>query len=116
MKRAKKKVVRRRRKSNVDEVTRMLKMLPRLIAREEGPYTYVDRSRDFISVFSTEAGQRVLSQIANICDPEISPTDADKPGTLAYKAGKRRVMQEIMVCMIVKKPVIQETKDPRQVV
>lgn len=90
-------------------------MLPRLIARDAGPYTYVDRSRDFINVFSTEAGQRVLSQVASICDPEISPMDADKHGTLAFKAGKRRVMHEIMACMIVKQPVVQETRDPKTV-
>lgn len=58
-----------------------------------------------MAVFSenstAEQGQRVMSQIADICDPMITAEDADKPGSLAYKAGMRRVLQELQRCFVV---------------
>lgn len=92
-----------------DEVIAFLESLPRVLASHEGPYTYVDRANDFISVFSTEQGRRVLSQIHLICDPTPKFEDADKPGTLAMKSGMRRVMAEIMFCMVAKKPLTIES-------
>jgi hypothetical protein len=104
-------------KFKVDQVVELLSAMPRVRASEQGPYTYKDRAADFLAVFngssSAEQGQRVLAQIAQICDPTPLPNDADKPGTLAYKTGMRRVMTEIMVCMAVKEPVKaeKETQD-----
>lgn len=98
------------RKYKVDQVVELLSTMPRVRVSEDGPYTFKDRAADFIAVFnSTDQGQRVLSQIAQICDPIPREADADKPGTLAYKTGMRRVMAEIMLCMTVKEPVKVET-------
>ena len=93
-----------------DAVIALLERLPRIRAMDEGPYTYTDRARDFVTVFSTDSGKRVLSQIHQICDPSSRPTDADRHGTLAYKAGMLRVMGEIMLCMIAREPLKIETE------
>ena len=70
--------------------------MPTVVATQDGAYTYTDEARDFRSVFGTEAGLRVLSRIAAICDPvAVGPQDADKPGRLAFLAGMRFVMHEI---------------------
>jgi hypothetical protein len=102
------------RKFKVDQVVELLSAMPRVRVSETGPYTFKDRAADFIAVFngasSAEQGQRVLSQIAQICDPVPKEQDADRPGTLAYKTGMRRVMAEIMLCMAVKEPVKVETQ------
>lgn len=98
-----------KRKYKVDQVIEVLSAMPRVRANENGPYTFQDRASDFIAVFngasSAQQGQRVLSQIAQICDPAPQMADADRHGTLAYKTGMRRVMTEIMLCMAVKEPV-----------
>ena len=103
------------RRYKTDQIVELMAAMPRIRATETGPYTFKDRSNDFLAVFngssSPEQGQRVLSQIAQICDPVPVPTDADRPGTLAYKTGMRRVMTEIMLCMAVKEPVEKETTD-----
>lgn len=104
-----------KKKFKVDQVIELLSTMPRVRASHEGPYTFEDRARDFIAVFSgnssAEQGQRVLSQISTICDPVPRRESADKPGTLAFEAGMRRVMAEIMLCMAVKEPVKVETKE-----
>lgn len=76
-------------------------------------YTEKDRAADFYAVFGTESGQRVLSQIFQICDPVSLPADADRPGVLAFKAGKRRVFNEIQRCFVVRNssPFPEEYKD-----
>jgi len=92
-----------------DYVVSVMEQLPRIIVRDEGPYTPTDRARDFIAVFNgtsdAEQGRRVLSQISTICDPGVHLNDADKHGTLAMKSGMRRVFHEIMVCMVARQPV-----------
>ena len=97
-----------------DAVIALLERLPRVQVSENGPYTVVDRARDFLAVFGgasdAEQGQRVLAQIGVICDPAPKMSDADKPGTLAMKAGMRRVMAEIMLCMVAKAPLKIETQ------
>lgn len=107
------------RKYKVDQVIEVLTAMPRVRATENGPYTFQSRAADFIAVFngasSAEQGQRVLSQIAQICDPLPKESDADKPGTLAYKTGMRRVMAEIMLCMAVKEPIKAETQQVAEI-
>lgn len=99
-----------KRKFKTDPVVELLESMPRIRASHEGAYTFKDRANDFISLFSTDQGKRVLTQISSICDPVPRSEDADKPGTLAYKAGMRRVMTEIMLCMAVKEPIVAESE------
>jgi hypothetical protein len=61
-------------------------------------YGKKDRARDFIVTFEGDSGQRVLAQIANFCRPFDGPNDADKPGRLAFHAGQRYVLWQIMKC------------------
>lgn len=65
-----------------------------------------------MAVFSTEQGRRVLDQIVQICDPASIPSDADKPGTLAFKAGQRRVLNEIQRCFVIKASAEKEAGPP----
>ena len=103
------------RRNDVDALVQLLEELPRVTPSTEGPYTFVDRASDFIAVFngasSAEQGRRVLSQIAQICDPAPKLSDADKPGTLAAKMGMRRVLAEIQLCFVAKEPMRVETRD-----
>ncbi len=89
-------------------------MLPQ--ARLGPNYDEKDRASDFLAVFvgesNGEQGQRVLAQIADFCTPIPSPMDADRPGLLAFKEGKRWVLGEIMRAFAVKSRVPkQETKE-----
>lgn len=85
----------------------MLESLPRIRVGHDG-YEEKDRAADFIATFSSVTGRRVLAQIAAICDPAIQIVDADKPGTLAFKAGMRRVMNEIQRCFVIRTPITME--------
>jgi hypothetical protein len=101
---------------DIDPVVSLLEALPRVMPSHDGPYTYKDRARDFLAVFGgssdAEQGRRVLAQIHQICDPAPLPRNADKPGTLAFQDGMRRVMREIMLCMVAKDPMtIQRSSD-----
>lgn len=63
-------------------------------------YTKTDQARDFIATFQeSESGRRVFAQIQAMCDPHIGPQDADKPGKLAWAAGQRNVLAQIMYAM-----------------
>jgi len=102
---------------NKDKLVDLLESLSPVRVGDE--YTEQDRARDFIAVFSAtsdgEQGRRVLSQIAAMCDPNVSLPDADKHGTLAYKAGMRRVMQEIQLCFVVREaPLVERFQDGRE--
>ena len=90
-----------------DDLIELLESLPRIQAGHDG-YEEKDRAADFIATFGSETGRRVLSQIAAICDPPNLPVDADKPGTLAFKAGMRRVMNEIQRCFVIRSPMTVE--------
>ena len=89
-----------------DDLQELLASLPR--NRVGDNYTERDRAADFLAVFSTEQGRRVLDQIVQICDPPSLLEDADKHGTLAFKAGRRRVLNEIQRCFVVKAAVVVE--------
>ncbi len=93
-----------------DDVVELLESLPSVGLGEA--YTEQERATDFLAVFSgqstPEQGRRVLSQIAAVCDPPSFPENADKPGTLAYQDGMRRVMQVIMRMMTIRKEVVIE--------
>jgi hypothetical protein len=87
-----------RKVSSAETVLALLEELPRV---RLGPsYTEQDRAVDFIAVFAgssnKDQGQRVLAQINDFCSPAPNPMDADKPGLLAFKEGKRWVLGEIM--------------------
>lgn len=90
-----------------DDVIELLESLPRVQVGRDG-YEEKDRAADFIATFNTEQGRRVLAQIALICDPASLLADADKPGTLAFKAGMRRVINEIQRCFVIRAPITME--------
>ena len=92
-----------------DELVALLESLPRTVVSHDGPYTYQDRARDFLAVFGDDKGKRVMSQIAQFCDPPPLLLDADKPGTLALKSGVRMVFAHIMSCMVAREPIKVET-------
>lgn len=49
-----------------------------------------------MSVFSTDAGRRVLSRIAAICDPTpVGPGQASDLGLMSFMAGMRWVLHQI---------------------
>lgn len=93
--------------SGVDEVIELLESLPRVWIGRDG-YSERDRSADFIATFTTPAGRRVLSQIATLCDTPATIADADKPGTLAFKAGMRRILNDIQRFFVVREPITTE--------
>jgi len=98
--------------ADLDAVVALLEALPRVTPNHEGPYTFTDRARDFLAVFGSEQGRRVLSQIHQVCDPPPTIRNADKPGTLAFQSGMRRVMTEIMLCMVAKEQMrVERTED-----
>lgn len=77
--------------STDQELVEFFDRLPRA-ALGEG-YTKADRAHDFIQVFNTsDAGQRVLTQILDFCRPFDPPAHADSHGRLAYNAGRRYVL------------------------
>ncbi len=91
----------------------LLAALPRVALGING-YNEQARAADFMLVFSSEAGQRVLSQIGAICDPLVRDSDLNNHGQLAAKEGRRQVLQEIQRCFVVKAPMsIEERPDPR---
>ena len=105
-----------RRKARWRNKDHLLELLESLSPVQIGDdYTEENRARDFIAVFSSssdgEQGRRVLSQIASICDPKINPGDADKHGTLAFKMGMRRVMQQIQLCFVIREAPFMEGWD-----
>ena len=70
--------------------------MPAHKATHDGPYTFADESRDFWAVFGTDAGKRVLSRLAAICDPApIGPAQAGDAGLMAFHSGMRFVLHQI---------------------
>jgi hypothetical protein len=80
-------------------VRELLDGLGQFQATIDGTYKFADETRDFRSVFGTEAGKRVLSMIAQICDPR--PVSDNSIGgaamLLAKNEGRRSVMHEILL-------------------
>jgi hypothetical protein len=82
----------------VQSVRELLDALPACQASNEGLYTFQDETRDFRAVFSTDMGKRVLSIIAQVCDPRpVGTTNINNVGLLASNEGRRSVMHEIML-------------------
>ena len=75
-----------------------------------GSYSQLDRYRDFRAVFfGSDAGRRVLAQIVNLCEGlPVLEADAESHARMAYRAGMRRVGQEIVRWMNAEPPVPQE--------
>lgn len=55
----------------------------------DGPYKSIDRYRDFVSVFSSDAGKRVLSQIVDHCEGKVPSEDESDAKVRAYIARRR---------------------------
>jgi len=100
----------RSKEDNVDQIRELFERLPRL--RVGTQYTEDDRARDFIGVFGTEQGQRVLAQVADFCNPHPTPLDADKPGRLAFKEGQRFVLGQLMRCFLTGRRVPEHEEKP----
>jgi len=67
-------------------------------ASVEGQYTFQDETRDFRGVFGTDLGKRVLSIIAQVCDPRpVGDNNISNGMLLAKNEGRRAVMHEIML-------------------
>ena len=87
---------RQKKRFSESEVVSFFERLP---STRLGPgYSEIDRAADFVQVFTTDQGQRVLAQIADMCNPHPTPADADKPGRLAFKEGQRFVLGGLMMC------------------
>lgn len=92
-----------------EEMLAFLATLPRVNKDD-----YVQRAQDFIAVFAgsstKEQGERVLSHIQLFCNATATPADADKPGTLAFKAGQSWVLAQIMRAFVAtpKLPIIED--------
>lgn len=56
-----------------------------------GEYTTLDRYKDFSTVKNSDAGNRMISEIINICDVKTFENEANDAGKLAFRAGKRYV-------------------------
>lgn len=99
----------------IAEVLYLFEQLPRI--RLGDRYTEQDRASDFLAVFNGESnrdqGQRVLSQIVEFCSPSPNPNDADKPGTLAFKDGRRWVLGELMRCFVMRLRVPEIERTPK---
>lgn len=79
-------------------VSELLDGLGQFQATTDGRYTYQDETRDFRTVFGTDAGKRVLSIIAAICDPRpVGDNNISNGMLLARNEGKRSVMHEILL-------------------
>jgi len=93
-----------------EDVLDLFERLPQVRLGSE--YTETDRAQDFLRVFTTDEGKRVLAQINDFCNPHASPSDSDKPGRLAFKEGQRWVLGEIMRCFISRRkmPEIEDKK------
>lgn len=87
--------------AELEALRQLYDAMPALKARHDGPYTFEDESRDFWAVFGTDAGKRVLSRIAAICDPvPIGPAQAGDSGQMAFQAGMRWVMHQINLSFV----------------
>lgn len=80
----------------VDEIAAFIQALQPIRATGEGPYKPVDRYRDFHSVFGSDAGKRVLSQIVDKGDRRVTEMDAEKQATLIWRAAQRELAQWIV--------------------
>lgn len=92
------------RKAPTDAEREIVAFLERLPLARIGVnnYTRVDRARDFIATFTeSESGRRVFAQISAMCDPRTGPKEAENHGLLAFNAGKRYVLAEIMHALVV---------------
>lgn len=102
---------RQRKRFSEADIVALFETLP--VARLGSEYTETDRAQDFIKTFTmNDEGKRVLAQISDLCNPNPAPSDADKPGRLAFKEGQRWVLGEIMRCFLTNRRVPKhETKD-----
>lgn len=85
---------------SLDDIRALFEALGAVEASEEGPYTFADEQRDFLSVFNgdstPEQGRRVLSIIVAICEgPPVSIHDVSDHARLAWRYATRSVMHEI---------------------
>lgn len=77
-------------------------------------YTRTDRYRDFSSVFGSDAGKRVLSQIIDFAEgPPTIESDLSNHALLAARAWARRVGQMIAAWASVPPAVEETTKETK---
>lgn len=98
--------------SELKAILEIFQELPRVALGED--YTQEDRARDFTDVFlRSEAGQRVLAQICDFCDPPPSFSDVERHGRLAMKEGQRLCKGFIMSAFIPKARIPEVERTPK---
>lgn len=76
--------------SDVEEVAAFVAALRPVRVSVEGPYTPLDRYRDFHAVFADERGRRVLAQIVDLCEGRPrSIEDVGDHARMAFRDGMR---------------------------
>lgn len=90
-------------------IRRYFEALRPIVVSADGPYKPIDRYRDFATVFGSDAGKRVLSQIISMCEDKVPREDADEPAVRAYIA-RRRVGWLIASMMVPPRAEMTRTK------
>lgn len=79
-----------RRRTDDGTIKAFIEALQPIQVSAEGPYTAMDRYRDFHNVFNTDIGKRVLSQIVDKCEGKL-PAATDSPQVLAAYVERRKL-------------------------
>ena len=102
-------------KQRVQEIQTLLQALSPTWPGISDNYSKEDQRKDFMAVFGTEQGKRVLSQIAFICEGQaVQPThdQINNHGFLAALNGMRWVWLEIQRCFAGSmEPTIEHTEN-----
>ena len=88
---------------DLEEIVEVLQSLPR-VGIGYNNYTHQDRAKDFMAVFNTEQGRRVLAQISDYCSPVAQRTELNSLGVLSFNEGMRSVFGFIARCMTWREP------------
>lgn len=80
---------------NEDSLEAFLSALVPVRPRADGPYTYADRHHDFKTVFGTEAGKRVLSQIVALGDKPVTVADLGNHDLMVWRHATRFIVCKI---------------------
>jgi len=82
---------RRRAKKQTDDdhIRAYFETLRRITVSDDGPYTRLDRFRDFAKTFGTVEGKRALSQIIDYCEEKVPREDEPDAAMRGYVARRR---------------------------
>ena len=101
------------RKTSEDEsIRRFFEALRPIAVSGDGPYQPMDRYRDFATVFSSDAGRRVLSQIVAHCEDKVPREDAPDEACRGYVV-RRRVGLWLASMLLPPRAPVQTKRNPR---